>query len=104
LLSFSVKITAPPIGPGTAYKVLAGTDLAGCCAACHADGDRCLGWSLPRANGTTCRLLMGPLVDLARGETSFCVAIARHFLGLRANLAVVAINHFQARWWCRPPG
>lgn len=47
---------------GTVYSRLDATDEGECCAACSADGAKCAGYAMPRANGSECLLLGNPLV------------------------------------------
>ena len=46
---------------GTVYSRITATE-GECCAACSSDGAKCAGYALPKANGSECLLLSGPLV------------------------------------------
>jgi hypothetical protein len=65
---------------GTVYRTLAASE-AGCCAACSADGAKCRGWSMPRRNGSECRLLMEPLVQWDDAIRTHGAAAGEHNVG-----------------------
>lgn len=46
---------------GTVYRSITVSE-GECCAACSADGPKCAGYALPKANGSECLLLSDPLV------------------------------------------